>query len=50
MGDGKTYGSLTGIKLDTNPKDKRRAEKRLDSPDLWELSRLQYFAGGEVAA
>lgn len=48
-GEGQPIGSITGIKLDENPKDRRRAEKRLNSPDLWEQSRLEYFAPSEVA-
>jgi ATP-dependent RNA helicase DHX8/PRP22 len=49
MGDGRTHGALTGIKLVDKVSDIKRAQDRLNSPDLWEMSRLKYFAGNEVA-
>ena len=48
MGDGKVYGQLTGIKLHDDVKDEKRTKDRLNSPDLWEMSRLKYFAGKEI--
>ena len=48
MGDGKTHGALTGIKLTDDNVDTKRAQERLNSPDLWEASRMKYFAGKEI--
>jgi ATP-dependent RNA helicase DHX8/PRP22 len=48
MGDGRTHGSLTGIKLTDEVVDNKRAQDRLNSPDLWEASRMKYFAGKDI--
>lgn len=48
MGDGKSHGALTGIRLRDETQDVKRAQDRLNSPDLWEMSRLKYFAGNEI--
>lgn len=36
--DGRTFGSITGIKVDDKPVKKRERD-RLNSPDMWEMSR-----------
>lgn len=48
MGDGKNYGALTGIRLKDEAHELKRAQDRLNSPDMWEMSRLKYFAGKEI--
>jgi ATP-dependent RNA helicase DHX8/PRP22 len=48
MGDGKIYGSLTGIKLIEDAHESKRAVDRLNSPDLWEATRMKYFAGKDA--
>jgi predicted RNA-binding protein with RPS1 domain len=48
MGDGRTHGALTGIRLADEGEEQKRAGERLNSPDLWEMSRLKYFAGHEI--
>jgi predicted RNA-binding protein with RPS1 domain len=47
QGDGKVFGGITGIKLETKT-ERGRIKDRINSPDLWELSRLKYFAGNEM--
>jgi ATP-dependent RNA helicase DHX8/PRP22 len=42
--DSQRVGSITGIKIDTNDAGDNK-KKRLDSPDMWELTRLR---GGQV--
>jgi hypothetical protein len=36
------YVSITGIKADEEKRGKANKDK-MNSPDLWELSRLEYF-------
>lgn len=48
MGDGRSHGALTGIKLTDENHEVKRAKDRLNSPDLWEASRMKYFAGKDL--
>jgi len=39
QGDGKVFGEITGIKIETRTQTKNSLNNRLGSPDLWEISR-----------